>query len=81
MGQRFPGQVWPAIGYHPWSLAAEEVAATQIRSHLSRCVALGEVGLDYKVKVSKTLQHEVFLFIRRTRNRNPHHSPPSGPWP
>jgi TatD DNase family protein len=59
---QYPGRVWPAMGYHPWSLAAEWVDATlsQIRKNLSRCVALGEVGLDYKVKIPKKFQQEVF---------------------
>jgi len=53
MARRFPGQVWPAVGYHPWSLEAQQVQATleQVQRHLSDCVALGEVGLDYKVEV------------------------------
>ncbi len=58
----YPGRVWPAVGYHPWSLQAEQAAATlsQVREQLPRCVALGEVGLDYKVKVPKKFQQEVF---------------------
>jgi TatD DNase family protein len=65
LAQLFPGQVWPAVGYHPWSLQAEQVPGTleQIRTHLDRCVALGEVGLDYKVKVPKPLQHDVFASL------------------
>jgi TatD DNase family protein len=31
-----------------------------IRENLHRCIALGEVGLDYKVKVKKKLQKAVF---------------------
>jgi len=62
LAAQYAGQVWPALGYHPWSLEAEKVTATldQIREYLPRCVALGEVGLDYKVRVPKKLQQEVF---------------------
>ncbi len=62
LAAQYPGQVRPALGYHPWSLEAERVDATlaHIRQHLPQCVALGEVGLDYKVKVPKKLQQEVF---------------------
>jgi TatD DNase family protein len=59
---RFPGTVLPAIGYHPWRILAEDVDRNLafIESQLSQCVALGEVGLDYKVKVKKPLQWDVF---------------------
>jgi len=56
------GYVYPAIGYHPRQIKREEVEANLsfIRDHVERCVALGEIGLDYKVKVKKELQREVF---------------------
>ncbi len=62
LADRFPDTVLPAIGYHPWSIRPEEVENTIvfIRENLHRCIALGEVGLDYKVKVKKKLQKAVF---------------------
>lgn len=62
---RFPGTVLPAIGYHPWRILAEDVDRNLafIDTHLSQCVALGEVGLDYKVKVKKSLQWDVLSRI------------------
>jgi len=62
LADRFPDIVHPAIGYHPWSIKAEEVEDTLIfiTQNIHRCVALGEVGLDYKVKVKKKLQKAVF---------------------
>lgn len=59
---RFPGVVYPAVGYHPWSIAAGEVEENLafIKQMLPACVALGEVGLDYKAKVKKKLQWEVY---------------------
>jgi TatD DNase family protein len=62
LADRFPDTILPAIGYHPWSIKAEEVEDTLIfiTQNLHRCVALGEVGLDYKVKVKKKLQKAVF---------------------
>ena len=62
LADRFPDTVHPAIGYHPWSIKAEEVEDTLIfiTKNIHRCVALGEVGLDYKVKVKKKLQKAVF---------------------
>ena len=62
LASRFPDSVLPAIGYHPWSIKAEDVEDTIlfIKQNIHRCVALGEVGLDYKVKVKKKLQKAVF---------------------
>jgi TatD DNase family protein len=59
---KFSDKVLPAIGYHPWSIKAEDVENTLIfiTQNIHRCVALGEVGLDYKVKVKKKLQKAVF---------------------
>jgi TatD DNase family protein len=55
------GYVYPAIGYHPWELKGKEVEENLsfIRNHLGGCIALGEIGLDYKVKVKKEVQWKV----------------------
>lgn len=57
-----PAYVYPAIGYHPWNIKDEEVEENLsfIQSHVNDCVALGEIGLDYKIKVKKELQQRVF---------------------
>ena len=62
LAHRFPDSVLPAIGYHPWSIKIEDVEDTLlfITQNIHRCVAVGEVGLDYKVKVKKKLQKDVF---------------------
>ena len=54
--------VYPALGYHPWQIKEEEVEANLsfIRGHVEECVALGEIGLDYKIKAKKELQWRVF---------------------
>ena len=54
--------VYPALGYHPWEIKEEAVETNLsfIRDHLKEGVALGEVGLDYRIKVRKGLQWEVF---------------------
>jgi TatD DNase family protein len=58
---QYAGYIYPAVGYHPWEIAADTVEETLefIAKHLPRCVALGEVGLDYKAKVKKPVQQEV----------------------
>jgi TatD DNase family protein len=54
--------VYPALGYHPWEIREEGVHDNLyfIRDHVHESVALGEIGLDYKVKVRKELQWKVF---------------------
>jgi TatD DNase family protein len=62
IAQRFPGTVYPAVGYHPWSISAGEIEENVafVRKMLPSCVALGEVGIDYKTKVKKKVQWEVY---------------------
>jgi len=54
--------VYPALGYHPWKIKEEEVEANLsfIRGHVEEGLALGEIGLDYKIKAKKELQWRVF---------------------
>jgi TatD DNase family protein len=58
-----PGFVFPALGYHPWRLNPDDDEKTleQIDANLDMCIALGEVGLDYKAKTKKKVQKAVFL--------------------
>jgi len=57
-----PGYVYPALGYHPWEIKEKEVEVnlSYIREHVREGMALGEVGLDYRIKVKKELQWRVF---------------------
>jgi len=57
-----PSFVFPAIGYHPWEIRGEEIEETLafLEAHIHECVAVGEVGLDYKAKVKKPRQRAVF---------------------
>jgi TatD DNase family protein len=54
--------VYPALGYHPWVIREEEIETNLsfVRDHAGEGVALGEIGLDYKIKVKKELQWKVF---------------------
>jgi len=66
--------IYPALGYHPWQIKEEEVEANLsfIRDHVEKGVALGEIGLDYRIKVKKDLQWEAFeklLDIARESNK------------
>jgi TatD DNase family protein len=59
---RFPGVIYPAVGYHPWSIVPGEIDANLsfIGENLVSCIALGEIGLDYKTKLKKQIQWDVF---------------------
>jgi TatD DNase family protein len=65
LSRRFPGLVYPAVGYHPWSITPEGIEENLafIREHLPACMALGEVGLDYQAKVKKKVQQEVLAAL------------------
>ena len=69
------GCVFPAVGYHPWRLRPEDDEDTlaYIDRHLSECVALGEVGLDYKAKTSKKVQKAIFVKLLAVAKK--HHKP------
>jgi TatD DNase family protein len=62
LARRYPGFVYPAIGYHPWKITVSGVRDNLrfIQEHLDQVVALGEIGLDFKVPVEKELQYLVF---------------------
>ena len=53
-----PDLVRPALGLHPWHVRAEDLEETLdfINRQLEAATALGEVGLDYKIKVDRDLQ-------------------------
>jgi len=59
---KHPGFVFPAIGYHPWRLNPDHHDDTlaYLDQNLEDCVALGEVGLDYKAKTKKKVQKAIF---------------------
>jgi TatD DNase family protein len=62
LSQKYPGFVFPALGYHPWKIILSRARDNLdfIREHLDQAVALGEIGLDYKVQVAQELQHLIF---------------------
>lgn len=61
LARRHPGVIYPALGYHPWAITAENVKENLdfLREHLPQAAALGEVGLDYQAKARKKLQQEI----------------------
>src|SRR4030042_1685821 len=62
---RYPGFVYPAMGWHPWYIKESEIEASLefIKANIAKAVAVGEVGLDYHKRVravaDKDLQKRV----------------------
>jgi TatD DNase family protein len=58
---QYPGFVFAALGYHPWRIRESSIDENLafLETHIDRCIAIGEVGLDYKIKVRKPLQQHV----------------------
>jgi TatD DNase family protein len=65
IAQTFPGYLFPALGFHPWHMEAHQIEVTldAMEREVERCVAIGEVGLDFKVEVDKGLQTRIFRSI------------------
>jgi TatD DNase family protein len=68
----YPGTVYPAVGFHPWAIASNTIEDNLqfVDAHLGGCLALGEVGLDYKIKVKKAVQWDVFSEILRLAQKH-----------
>jgi TatD DNase family protein len=75
IAEQHPGFVLPAIGYHPWEIRKPEIEENLsfIEDNLNRCIAIGEVGLDYRIRVKRDLQKVAFDEIVRlsARHRKP----------
>lgn len=72
IASRHDGFVHPAIGYHPWRLNPDQDEETfaYLDAHLGHCVALGEVGLDYKAKRKKKGQKAIFAELLSIAKRH-----------
>lgn len=72
LSEKLPGIVFPALGLHPWQIDKEDIeeALGKMEENLGEAVAVGEIGLDYKIKTKKPLQKELFtrqLHLARDR--------------
>jgi TatD DNase family protein len=56
-----PGFIYPALGMHPWRLDSDNLEAnfSLIQRELPRCLALGEIGLDFALEIPQDHQREV----------------------
>jgi TatD DNase family protein len=53
IAEKYPGFVYPALGWHPWYIKEAEIDTNLqfIKANIERAVAIGEVGLDYHKRV------------------------------
>ncbi len=65
LASRYPGFVLPALGFHPWRLTTDDPEAnfSLIEKEIPKCVALGEVGLDFAIEAPREKQEEVLKRI------------------
>ncbi|MGD0780621.1 MAG: TatD family hydrolase [Dehalococcoidales bacterium] len=58
---KYPGFVYPALGWHPWYIKEAEIPANlaYINANIDRAVAIGEVGLDYHKRVRAVADKEL----------------------
>ncbi|KUO41447.1 MAG: hypothetical protein APZ16_06555 [Candidatus Hadarchaeum yellowstonense] len=61
ISRRHSNYVFPALGLHPWNLSDDfDAAVRSIEENIENCIALGEVGLDFKYQTPRELQLKAF---------------------
>ena len=61
LSRSYSNYVFPALGIHPWEIELNaEAEIDRIRNEIEDCVAVGEIGLDYWIKIDKEKQRSVF---------------------
>ena len=61
ISSKYPGFVYPALGWHPWYIkeAGIEASLEFVRANIDKAVAIGEVGLDYHKRVRAIADKEL----------------------
>jgi TatD DNase family protein len=76
IAEKYPGFVYPALGYHPESIKEKEIESNLdfIRGNIDKAVAIGEIGLDYakwvRASADKDLQKQVFKELLKIAKDN-----------
>ncbi|MBS7610287.1 TatD family hydrolase [Candidatus Bathyarchaeota archaeon] len=61
LAEAYRGYVFPALGMHPWGLENHNNDWEEfLRKNIERSVAIGEVGLDYRIPLNRDRQLHVF---------------------
>ncbi len=63
LSKLFPNKIYPCFGIHPWSINEEKFESVKnfILTNLKSTIAIGEVGLDGKIKTPLKSQLDVFI--------------------
>ncbi len=71
LADQFPQFILPAVGLHPWRLDGADLEANFqfLEKELPRCLALGEVGLDFAIQTPGGKQEEVLQKILAIASR------------
>ncbi|MBP1712743.1 MAG: hydrolase, TatD family [Deltaproteobacteria bacterium] len=71
LSTQHPNFILPALGLHPWRLDRENVenALSFIENNLGRCLAIGEVGLDFAIPTPREDQEKVLQKILAIASR------------
>lgn len=61
LSARYPNFVYPALGLHPWRIPRGQIKENLdlIREEVGKCVALGEIGLDFALETPQDYQVKV----------------------
>lgn len=69
LAKTFSGYIYPALGIHPTEIVIQEISETIrfIEENIEKCIAIGEIGLDYwskearKNKDIRDLQRDLYI--------------------
>ncbi len=61
LSAQYPNFIYPALGLHPWRISAGQIEENinLIKKEVGRCVALGEIGLDFALEIAQDYQVKV----------------------
>jgi TatD DNase family protein len=56
LSKRYPGYIFTCLGIHPGEISKIDVkeTITHIKENISKCIGIGEIGLDYSQKSSRS---------------------------
>ena len=61
LAAKYSGRVYPAVGIHPLESRGQlEGTVKLVEDNADKCVAIGEIGLDYKYNIERSCQKEIF---------------------
>ncbi|MGQ9693886.1 MAG: TatD family hydrolase [Thermodesulfobacteriota bacterium] len=61
LSAQYPNFVYPTLGLHPWRISVDKIEENLdlIRKEAGRCIALGEIGLDFALETPQDYQVKI----------------------